>query len=277
MQRQAARRPRRVTNRRRAEGRAESTKMTPRIPANLRINADDFGLSPSISRSIFRAAEEGLVNSTSVVPFRDPESLGFLAALVDIPDFRIGAHLTFIEVPLLTRPASFPDGSPPLDYRAFLAALLRGRIHAADVRTEWKAQLDLLRQRLGTTPLHHLDSHQHLHLLPNLWKITVELQRDYGITSVRRPYEGSLRAWLKSFPMGAGLQALAASRPGAVQERFVGAGTSMKFTAELHRRFAEEVIAQPHQPYELMVHVGEDERGQAEAHELRRWLEYFRS
>jgi predicted glycoside hydrolase/deacetylase ChbG (UPF0249 family) len=249
--------------------------MTPRIPANLRINADDFGLSSSVSRSILRAAEEGLVNSTSAVPFRDAESLGLLAALGEVPNFRIGAHLTFIEVPLLTRPASFPDGSPPGDYRAFLAALLRGKIHSADVRTEWKAQLDLLRQRLGIKPVHHLDSHQHLHLLPSLWKITVELQRDYGISAVRRPYEGSRRAWLKSFPMGAGLQALAATRPGAAEERFIGAGASMRFAAEPYRSFAAETLSHPDQPYELMVHLGEDERGQAEAYELRRWLQFM--
>ncbi|SRR6266542_616665 len=249
--------------------------MMPRIPANLRINADDFGLSPSISRSIFRAAEEGLVNSTSVVPFRDSESLGLLAELVAIRDFRAGAHLTFIEVPLLTRPASLPDGLPPADYRAFLAAFLRGKIQPSDVRVEWKAQLDLLRQRLGANPIHHLDSHQHLHLLPRLWTVIVELQRDYGVPTVRRPYERSMRAWFKSFPMGVGLQALAASRPGPISERFFGAGASMGFTAEPHRRFAEEVMSNPTQPYELMVHVGEDERGQRELHELRRWLEYM--
>jgi predicted glycoside hydrolase/deacetylase ChbG (UPF0249 family) len=243
------------------------------IPANLRINADDFGLTPAISGAILAAAHEGLINSVSVVPFHDAESERLLQQLLALPQVRIGAHLTYIEIPLLTRPAAFPGGLPPASYQRFLAAYLRGRIDLDDVRAEWRAQLDLLRDRLGARPIHHLDGHQHLHHIPRLWQVARELQREYQVAVMRRSREATWRAWLKDFPMGAGLQALAWSRPGPADERFFGVGTSMRFTATAYAPLAAEIAAHPEQRYELMVHPGADQRGQRELEELRRWLQ----
>jgi len=244
------------------------------IPANLRINADDFGLSPSISRAIVSAATRGLINSVSVVPFADEESAHLLRSLASMPGVRIGAHLTFLEVPLLTRPLAFTDGIPPASYREFLVAALSGRVHTQDVRQEWRAQLDLLASRIGADRIHHLDSHQHIHVLPGLWSVARQLQRELAISVLRTPYERSHRPWLKQFPMGAGLQSLAWARARGASERFYGVGTSMAFTAErylkLQRILARDSIGR----YELMVHPDEDARGQRELGELSRWLAF---
>jgi predicted glycoside hydrolase/deacetylase ChbG (UPF0249 family) len=207
-----------------------------------------------------------------VVPFKDDESLRLLRQLG--PAVRIGAHLTYIEVPFLTRPAPFPDGAPPADYRSFLVAYLSGKIRPDEVLAEWRAQLDLLRARIDR-PVSHLDGHQHLHIMPGLWRSTRILQREYGVELVRRPVEVSRRAWLKDFPMGAGLQALALSRTGPTAERFFGVGTSMGFSADLYRATAAEIARHPQRRYELMVHPAEDQRGRREVAELERFLAFF--
>jgi predicted glycoside hydrolase/deacetylase ChbG (UPF0249 family) len=244
------------------------------IPANLRLNADDFGLDPSLSRAILDGARRGLVNSVSVVPFQDDDSARLLAELIALPGVRVGAHLTYIQVPFLTRPAGFPDGVPPPGYRDFLAAYARGRIRSAEVAAEWRAQIELLQQRAGR-PLSHIDGHQHLHLLPPLWRVARALQAEFGVELLRRPAEASRRAWLKDFPMGAGLQVLAISRPGPHSERFFGVGTSMSFRADAYRAMAAEIAAHPERRYELMVHPGEDPRGRRELDEVQRWLGYL--
>jgi len=244
-----------------------------RIPPNLRINADDFGLSPSISRAIVSAASRGLINSVSVVPFDDDESAHLLTLLASMPGVRIGAHLTFIEVPLLTRPPAFTDGIPPANYRTFLTTFLSGRVHIQDVRHEWSAQLDLLGSRIGAGRIHHLDSHQHIHALPGLWSVAQTLQRELAIPVLRTPYERGHRPWLKQFPMGAGLQGLAWVRARGASEHFYGVGTSMAFSAQryvkLQRTLARDHVGR----YELMVHPDEDARGQRELDELSRWLD----
>jgi predicted glycoside hydrolase/deacetylase ChbG (UPF0249 family) len=241
-----------------------------RIPANLRVNADDFGLTPGVSRAIVKAAREGLINSLSVVPFADAESLSLFDELLALPDLRIGAHLTFVEVPLLTACASFPDGRPPANHRELLRAALRGRLELDDVRREWSAQLELIARRIAPRRISHLDSHQHVHLLPGLWGVARELQQSHGVLLLRRPHERSRRAWLKDLPLGAGLQLLSMVRRGG--ERFAGVGTSMAFRADLYRDFLREVQHHPERSYELMVHPDEDARGERELAELRRFL-----
>jgi predicted glycoside hydrolase/deacetylase ChbG (UPF0249 family) len=181
---------------------------------------------------------------------------------------RIGAHLTFIEVPLLTECASFPDRRPPASHRELLRALLRGKVQRADVHREWSAQLELLARRLGPVSISHLDSHQHVHLLPGLWGVARVLQRQYGVPVLRAPHEPSRRAWLKDFPLGAGLQLLSLARPG--QERFFGVGTSMAFRADVYAPMLSEVARHGERAYELMVHPDEDARGAQEMAELRR-------
>jgi predicted glycoside hydrolase/deacetylase ChbG (UPF0249 family) len=241
-----------------------------RIPANLRVNADDFGLGPGVSRAILEAAREGLINSVSVVPFFDAESLALFEELRALPGLRIGAHLTFIEVPLLTACASFPDRRPPADHRELLRALLQGKVHASDVHREWSAQLELLSGRLAPAAISHLDSHQHVHLLPGLWGVARALQRQHHVPVLRRPHEPSRRAWLKDFPLGAGLQLLSLVRP--AEERFFGVGTSMAFRADVYAPLRREVACHPERSYELMVHPDEDARGAREMAELRRFL-----
>jgi predicted glycoside hydrolase/deacetylase ChbG (UPF0249 family) len=242
------------------------------IPKNLRVNADDFGLSPGASRAIVQAAREGLINSVSVVPFSDPESLALFAEMLAVPGLYIGAHLTFIEVPLLTPCASFPDGRPPANHRELLRAALGGKLHLDDVRREWNAQLELLAERIAPRTISHLDSHQHVHLLPGLWSVARDLQRRHGVPRMRRPLEPSRRAWLKDFPLGAGLQLLSMARMGRGGERFRGVGTSMAFRAELYSGLLQSAASHPERAYELMVHPDEDARGAAELAELRRFL-----
>jgi predicted glycoside hydrolase/deacetylase ChbG (UPF0249 family) len=242
------------------------------IPGNLRINADDFGLTPGASRAILKAAQEGLVNSVSVVPFHDAATLELFARLREVPGLSIGAHLTFIEVPLLTACASFPDGLPPRDHRELLRAVLRGKVRPDDVRREWSAQLELLATRIAPRRIGHLDSHQHIHLLPGFWGVARELAARFEVPLVRVPHEPSTRAWRKDFPLGAGLQVLSLTRALHARERFCGVGTSMAFRAEAYRGLLRQLAAHPSRAYELMVHPDEDERGRRELAELRRFL-----
>jgi predicted glycoside hydrolase/deacetylase ChbG (UPF0249 family) len=251
----------------------------PRIPDNLRINADDFGLTPAISRAITQAHEAGLINSCSVVPFSCETSEALLARLSSTANIRIGAHLTLVEVPLLTRPRAFPDGVPPRGHRELLVAVALGRISTREVYAEWKAQLTLLQERIAPAPVQHLDSHQHVHLLPGLWQVTTRLARELAIPTIRSPYERSMSALCKDFPLGAGLQLLAWAQGRDVSEAFFGVGSSMAFSAQRYASMARLVANRPHQRFELMVHPDEDSRGRREVAELSAWLEqlgYYR-
>lgn len=231
------------------------------IPANLIINADDFGLDLRISRDILRCIQEKLVNSISVLPFRDRDHEDMLAAIVsEHPDVRIGAHLSLIETePVLAEtPRYAPDRPSAGSYRGFLGMYLRGRMRPAQIRAEWKAQIGLLGGRLGGAGrIAHLDSHQHVHVLPGIWTVSCELREEFGIPRLRVPYESLARAAAYRFPFGLGFQALSLMRRSAGDARFLGFLTSTRFTVNGNLGGLATVLRRPDLAFELMVHPGQ--------------------
>jgi chitin disaccharide deacetylase len=247
------------------------------FPANLLINADDFGLDIRISREIFRCIEKGLIHSISILPFAvgDKEHEALLARIVaEYPEVRLGAHLSLIETaPVLASTPRYSQqcASAP-NHRAFLAMYFSGRIRPSHIRSEWKAQLELLARRVGKERIAHIDSHQHVHVLPGIWGITAQLRRDFGIPRLRVPYEGFLRSLTFRFPFGIAFQSLAWLRAQQVEGtrmRFAGFFTSMHFNLDAHQSWLERVSRHPEIGHELVVHPGQAPDGSfAEGREI---------
>ena len=160
------------------------------------INADDFGLHPAVNRGIVRAHQQGVVTSASLIAcgraFHDA-----VERLRACPELDVGIHLTLVEECAVLPPGDIPslagaDGHMPASHRQFAERWLTGRIRPRDVRRELEAQVQRV-LRAGLAPT-HLDSHQHVHCLPGVWPIVVDLAGAHGIPFVRVPKFASLRA-----------------------------------------------------------------------------------
>jgi predicted glycoside hydrolase/deacetylase ChbG (UPF0249 family) len=158
-------------------------------PSSIRlvVNADDFGISTRINEGIVRAHCEGIVTATSLMAV----GLAFADAVAccrSVPTLDVGVHLTLVaEQPLLPGRTSLvgDDGRFPEGAGALLSRWLQGRIRSADVRAEWSAQIErVLDHGIRVT---HLDSHQHVHALPGLAEVCLELAARYQIPFVRVP------------------------------------------------------------------------------------------
>ena len=220
------------------------------IPANLIINADDFGLDARVSRAIAQCLDEGLINSFSVFPFWDGFHAELLRSiLAKHPQVRVGAHLALV--------GSAQEESPT-HYRDFIRRYLTGKITAANVQAVWRAQIeDLgahLKGRGGTAGIAHLDSHQHLHMLPGLWRAARSLQTEFAVPRLRVPYESLARSLGYRFPFGLGMQALARLRMDRMAPGFIGFFTSTCFTLDANRKGLAQVRRSPDRMFELMVH-----------------------
>ena len=153
------------------------------------VNADDFGLTPGVCQGILRAGEEGVVTSTSALVVA-PAFAQFAPALRD-SGLGVGCHVALVgEDPLLLGPSEVPTlvdaaGRPPLRWREFLQRWLLCRIDPDDVRREAAAQLAACRS--AGLEVDHLDSHQHVHLLPSVGAALVDLCAAEGVAAVRRP------------------------------------------------------------------------------------------
>ena len=155
------------------------------------VNADDFGLHAAVNRGILAAHTEGIVSSASLMAggaaFDDAVRIAR-----HCPQLGVGVHLTLVgaspllpvaEVSSLLDEAGDFYGSYPL----FIKRFLRGKIRLAEVERELAAQIDRVRMA-GIQPS-HLDSHQHLHVLPGIGGLVLDLARRFSIRAIRIPAE----------------------------------------------------------------------------------------
>jgi hopanoid biosynthesis associated protein HpnK len=167
------------------------------------VNADDFGLAESINAGIIKGFKEGLITSTSLM-CSAPAFADAVKLAEDCPKLGVGIHLTLVgsvapvlppeEVPsLVDGQGLFPD-----NYVSLAKNLYTGKLKISEVRRELSAQIE----RGLATGLHftHLDSHQHIHVLPGLQNLTLELARTYGFKAVRIP--GEAYTWKGGFDCG---------------------------------------------------------------------------
>ncbi len=235
------------------------------------VNADDFGLHPEVNRGIIEGHQRGCLTSTSLIAAgAAAEEAARLAR--ENPRLGVGLHLTLVaekpvlppeEIPSLTG----PDGRLWPDHGAFIKRFLCGRIRLEEVQAECAAQLARA-QQFGVE-LTHLDSHQHLHVLPGIVGIVIELAQRAGIRKLRLPAEdvfftGGYGAPAARHIAKSGLTFCArlASR------RMAGAGllTPDNFFGMLagghmyEKNFLSILAALPEGTSEIMVHPGKSNR-----------------
>lgn len=155
------------------------------------VNADDFGLHESVNRGIQQAHQGGVVTSTSLMAggaaFKDAVDRARAC-----PELGVGVHLTLVGARPVAPPsqvASLLDGHGGFcsSYPLFLARALRGGVRLTEVERELTAQIEKI-LRAGLVPS-HLDSHQHLHVVPGIAAVVMRLARRFSIKALRIPAE----------------------------------------------------------------------------------------
>lgn len=155
------------------------------------VTADDVGLHAGMTAGALKAHDEGIVTAVSVSPngrtFEEAIDL-----LKDRPGLDVGVHLTLVGEKPLSRPEhvrTLTDrrGSLLPDFRMFTRRYLLAGIAPGEAELELRRQVERL---AGTgLPITHVNSHQHLHVLPKLFEIVLRLAEEHRIPYVRIPNE----------------------------------------------------------------------------------------
>ena len=145
------------------------------------ITADDFGASEEADRKIMKCRREGAVTDIGLLAVGASfEHAARLAGENNIKN--LGIHLA------MTGPFNgVLCGKLHKGYIAFLASYFMGLINKDKIYAEFKAQISRIKEK-GFT-ITHLDSHQHIHMIPGILKIVVKLIKEEGIRCVRFPRE----------------------------------------------------------------------------------------
>ena len=134
--------------------------------------ADDFGLSAAVDRGILRLVSRSRLSAVSCL-VNMPDWAAGARALKAAPAVRAGLHFNLTEGrPLAPALARVWPQMPALQQLITLAHL--HRLPVAALREELHAQLAAFEQARGQPP-EHIDGHQHVHHLPQLRALVLEL------------------------------------------------------------------------------------------------------
>ena len=163
------------------------------------VNADDFGRHELINRAVERAFVNGCLKSATLmaggIAFDDAIKIS-----KQLNGFGVGIHFTLANGNPILPPQEIPslvtaEGTFHADYVAFLKLYMRGKISLSEVRSELAAQLEKI-LNAGLT-LTHFDSHQHLHHMPGIIEIVLDLAQAANIKAMRvagaKIFDGELK------------------------------------------------------------------------------------
>ena len=155
------------------------------------VNADDFGITEGATDAIIECHRAGAVTSTTFMSTM-PAAAHAAAAARANPGLCVGLHFNLTLGKPLTRARCLtrPDGRLP-DRGRLARAVLTGRIRASDIGAELQAQYVAM-LALGLQPT-HLDSHQHVHVIPGVFGEVARFAAANGLP-LRMPWRWAGRA-----------------------------------------------------------------------------------
>jgi predicted glycoside hydrolase/deacetylase ChbG (UPF0249 family) len=162
------------------------------MPSRLIINADDFGLTPGVNRSILELHHAGVLTSATLMAtgtaFDDAAAIARAT-----PSLGVGCHIVLTDGVPASDPTSIPSLLAPGGncFRAslidFVGALLRGRIRQEEIEREAIAQIQRLQQ--AGIRITHVDTHKHTHLFPGVARPLLRALEKTSIFAIRNPFE----------------------------------------------------------------------------------------
>lgn len=156
------------------------------------INADDFGLAKCVNLGIVESFTKGVLTSASIMANGQAFDDAVLLSK-QYPSLSLGIHLSLVEekpvLPTNEIPSLIDKKSGRLyqNYSSFIRAFLLRKIQLLDIEKELKAQIEMV-LNANITPS-HINSHQHLHMLPLILNIVLKLAKKYNIQWIRNTYD----------------------------------------------------------------------------------------
>lgn len=156
------------------------------LQGNVQVNADDFGLSPSVNRAIVQAFQSNLITSASIMANMPSFEEACTLTVKYNLNGKIGVHLNLVDgLPVTEGIRNMPRFCD--EKGCFLGKKSRFFTLTTREKDAVEQELDAqIRKSIaaGIFPV-HLDSHHCYHRAWPICSIVIKLARKYGINSVR--------------------------------------------------------------------------------------------
>ena len=155
------------------------------------INADDFGLTPGVNRSILELNAAGALTSATLMATARHTSEA-AAGASSSPGLGVGCHVVLVDgAPALPRDTIPALAGSSGEFRAtlgtFVRDLLRGSIPEAEIEQEAVAQIRSI--QAADVHVTHLDTHKHTHMFPRVLRPLLRAALQCGVRAIRNPFE----------------------------------------------------------------------------------------
>jgi chitin disaccharide deacetylase len=154
------------------------------------VNADDFGLTPGVNRSVLELQKAGALTSATLMATADNFRAAAASATKD-SRLGVGCHVVLVDGAPALAPGEIPGLAPSGEFRptlgAFVRDLMRGKIPEAEIEAEATAQIRQL-QSAGVNAT-HVDTHKHTHMFVRVLRPLLRAARACGVGAIRNPFE----------------------------------------------------------------------------------------
>ena len=146
--------------------------------------ADDYGLNPASSQRIEKCIDEGALNKVSVFPNIEKVDLQTLLANRNLC---VSLHLNLVEGKCVANAKDIPllaleDGSFKHTFTGLFKLWVLGeKAFEEQLYTEIRAQVRLYKNMLPEGVPFCIDSHQHTHMIPAVFKVVLRVLNDEKI------------------------------------------------------------------------------------------------
>lgn len=151
-------------------------------------NADDFGISKGVNAAIVKAYREGILNSASLM-INQKYAADAVKLAKEMPELEVGLHVNLTneypaapaqQIPLLV------DAHGRLK-NGFVNLLLLSFLKPAQLRQQAEIEMraQIAKYLASGLPLQHLDSHRHVHMIPQIFKAMRKLQKEFEVPRIR--------------------------------------------------------------------------------------------
>lgn len=151
------------------------------------LNADDFGMSKAFNRAVLEGYHNGFLTSASLCANGKAFNAAVNEIIPECPNLGIGIHLNIMEGRSLTKAPMLTNKRGKFN-NSYLKLMLKSNDHQflEQIEYEFRTQIETV---MNYTKVDHIDSHVHTHAIPNIFKLTAKLAKEYKIPYIRTQHE----------------------------------------------------------------------------------------
>ena len=151
------------------------------------LNADDFGMSKAYNKAVLEGYKFGILKSASLCANGSAFDEAVCETIPECNGLSVGVHLNIIEGKSLTENKLLTDKNGCFN-NGYISMIIKSydKKFMDEVEAEFRAQIEKIQAKVHIT---HIDSHVHTHAIPNIFRLTVKLAKEYNIPFIRTQFE----------------------------------------------------------------------------------------